>query len=150
MGDTKLETRADDTEKAAYQVIAYPSASFPNQYRHMILSKWMRSLRYENSYFKLVNSDSYYAAYQRYIASLLARPNGTLRLAVLSDDHDVVLGWSLTERSTLHYVWVAHEQRNKSIAKSLVPILISKITHLTNTGMRIWNSKLPDAIFDPF
>lgn len=116
----------------------------------MILAKWMRSLRYKNDFFRMMHSDEYFKAYRIYICALLKRHNAVVRLAVLSDDNDVALGWSLIEGNVLHYVFVQREARNKGIAKSLVPTPIKWITHLTKEGMVIWNKKLPDAQFNPF
>lgn len=153
MGNQSLETRADgikEEPKAFYSIILFPGSHLPDQYKNMVYSKWMRSLKYGNEYFKLIESDRYYEAYQKYINHLLNRPLAIIRLAVLSDDKDVVLGWSLIENDVLHYVHVQHEQRNKGIAKTLVPGKINSITHLTKAGMAIWNSKLPHATFNPF
>lgn len=116
----------------------------------MIFSKWLRSLKYGNDYFKLIHSDVYFEVYQKYIHALLTRPNAVVRIAVLSDDRDVALGWSLIEKGTLHYVHVSREQRNKGIGTSLVPGKISAISHLTKAGMSIWHNKLPQAVFNPF
>lgn len=150
MGDQSLETRGDAVQESTYSVVSYPASQLPEQYLNFVRSKWMRTLRHGNDYFKLCDSDSYYAAYQNYIRSLLARPNATLRLAVLSDDSDVCLGWSLIEGDTLHYVYVQHEHRNTGIGKTLVPVRINWITHLTKAGMSAWNRKLPHAGFNPF
>lgn len=148
-----METRGDakgSEEKSTYSVIAYPGPSLPAQYRNLVLSKWLRTLRHGNEYFKLIESNAYYQTYDRFIKTLLQRPGTMVRIAALSDDLDVVLGFSMIEGDTLHYVYVQHEQRNKGIAKSLVPTPISTITHLTKAGASIWNSKLKHADFNPF
>jgi hypothetical protein len=148
MGDQVLEKGADG--QSTYSVIAFPGASLPQAYQNMVYAKWMRSLKYGNEYFKLADPDSFFSAYKRYIGSILARPRSVVRIAVLSDDHDVALGWSIIEGDVLHYVHVNHEQRNKGVGKTLVPVAISTITHLTKAGAAIWNSKLRHASFNPF
>lgn len=150
MGNQGMEATRDDLSQASYQVIAYPAIHLPDQYRNMVLSKWLRSLRYGNEYFKLADSDQYYWAYEKYIKMLSNRPKSLIRLAVLADDHDIVLGWSMTEDDKLHYVWVGHEYRNKGIATLLVPCTINTITHLTKAGAGFWHRKLPSAKFNPF
>lgn len=145
-----MEAGADDLEQASYQVIAFPGRSLPQSYQNMIYSKWMRSLKYGNEYFKLAHSDSYFMAYRRYLESILNRPDTVIRIAVLSDDRDVALGWSVVEQDTLHYVHVQHEQRNKGIGRALIPNGINVITHLTKCGLRIWPKSLPHARFNPF
>jgi hypothetical protein len=145
---------------AFYTVISYPAHSMPDAYRNLVYSTWLRSLRFGNEYFKLISSDAYYSNYDVYIKSLTNRPNSTLKLAVLSDNHDVVLGWSLTEGTTLHYVHVQKDVRKNGIARSLMPANINTITHLTTVGATIWashciskpsdTSNKPVVIFNPF
>lgn len=136
-------------QESSYSIIAYPAANLPLSYKNYVLAKWKRTLRDGNDYFKLIDPDRYFAAYNRYTELLLNRPNSTIRVAVLSDDPDVALGWSLIEGDTLHYVFVQKEQRNRGIGKSLVPVDIKWITHLTHTGARIWNNH-KHVKLDPF
>lgn len=150
MGDQILEQGSDGIEASSYSIISFPAATLPLQYQNFVKAKWKRSLRHGNDYFKLSDSDSFFRAYERFINHLCARPDCVIRLAVLTEDRDVVLGFSISEGHTLHYVFVQYEQRNKGIARSLVPMRIDVITHLTKAGMNIWHSKLPDAVFDPF
>jgi hypothetical protein len=150
MGNQIMEAAANGLPPSTYSVIFFPGSALPENYLNFVRSKWMRSLRRGNDYFELTDSDSYYKSYQRYIASLLSRRDAIIRLAVLTDEPDVALGFSLVEGNILHYVYVQREQREKGIARSLVPVKITTITHLTRAGMRIWNNKLSHCIFDPF
>lgn len=145
-----MEQGTNAIPESTYSVISFPGSKLPERYLNFIRSKWMRSLRHGNDYFKLTDSDPYYAAYQKFIQILLARPQSVIRLAVLTEDQDVALGWSLIEGDVLHYVFVQHEHRNNGIGKSLVPVPINVITHLTKSGMSAWHNKLPHAKFDPF
>lgn len=149
MGNQKLEARTDGIQEA-YKILAFPGRDLPDQYKNLVYSKWLRSLRYGNEYFKLIESKSYYDTYQKYINLLLNRDHSILRLAALNDDLDVVLGWSLIEKDILHYVHVTNDYRNNGIATSLVPGEINFITHLTKPAMTIWNNKLSGVKFDPF
>lgn len=150
MGNQDLETRRHGVEASSYSIISFPAEKLPDTYRNYILTKWLRTLRHSNSFFRLTSADAYFKKYQPYIKSLLAKKDSVIRLAVLSDDYDVVLGFSVIEDSTLHYVFVQQEQRNKGIGTKLVPVPIHTITHLTKIGMNAWHNKLPHAIFDPF
>lgn len=149
MGNKDLDTRTNGFTESTYSIIAYPAKELPEQYDHMIRSKWKRTLRYGNEYFKLWASDSFYATYEKLINHYLARPKAIVRLAVLDDDRDIVLGWSLIEGRTLHYVYVQYDQRAQGIAKALIPEKIHYITHLTKAGLAVWNALLPEAVFDP-
>ncbi len=138
-------------QKTVFQVIRWAASLLPESYRNLILSRWMRSLRYGNDYFKLAASDSYYDAYGRYINRLMASPGATVRLAVLGEDHDLVLGFSLSRGSVLDYVHVQADMRRQGIGRSLVPADIDTITHLTRTGATIWGSnKTLRWKFNPF
>ncbi len=110
----------------------------------------MRSFRYGNDYMKLADSDSYYRSYEIYLTLLLYKPEAVVRLAVLTDDPDVALGFSVVRGPILDYVHVHKDFRKQGIGKKLVPNDIETITHLTKTGMKLWSTKLPKATFDPF
>jgi citrate lyase synthetase len=119
-------------------------------YNNMVYSQWLRSLRKGNDYFKLIDSKVYYDVYHRYVSNILARETTVVRFAALTDDPDTVLGFSVSAGSVLHYVFTQPMNRMQGIATTLVPFEVETITHLTKTGLSIWNSKLPKAIFNPF
>jgi GNAT superfamily N-acetyltransferase len=100
--------------------------------------------------FKLTLSDAYYAAYSRYIGEILKRPLSRLRVAVLTDDEDVVLGWSVDEKDILHYVFVKKDFRNHGIGESLIPPGIKTFSNITHIGLAIWQTKYPSLKFNPF
>ncbi len=110
----------------------------------------MRSLRYGNDWWRRVNADDYYANYDVYIDRLLHQPGTTVRLAVLAQAHDVVLGFSICRRNILDYVHVQADMRSQGIGSSLVPGDITTFTHLTKTGSTIWDHKKYDWTFNPF
>ncbi len=150
MGDQSLVATPNAEQESTYSVVLYPASKLPEQYLNLVRSQWMRNQKHGNEYFKLADPDSFYGAYQQVIHRFMNRPNAVIRLAVLSDDKDVVLGWSLIEVDVLHYVFVKHEHRNQGIGKSLVPVPIHTITHLTKAGLSAWSSKLKAAKFNPF
>lgn len=134
----------------SYKVVVMRGVDVAPPYINMVYSKWLRTLRQGNDYFKLIDSMAYYEVYHRRISSVLARQNTLVRLAILSDDEDVVLGLSVSEAKILHYVFTQPHMRRQGIAKDLVPFEVHTITHLTKTGLIIWNSKIPNAKFNPF
>lgn len=136
--------------KSSYSVVPYQGQSLPESYKNLVYAKWLRSLRYGNDYFKLIDSDSYFKAYHKYIEHLLSRPSLIVRFAVLTEDPDVVLGFSVSEGTTLHYVHVHMDNRRLGIGRSLVPFEVKTITHITKIGLSIWNAKMPHAVFNPF
>lgn len=121
-------------------------------YRNLIYTSYLKSLRFGNDWFKDIESDRYYQVYHSIIEGLLARPTTELRIALLNEDQDICLGWSLCEETTLHYVFVKGDidARYHGIGRDLIPTPIHKITHLTRIGRELWKKKLPGAVFDPF
>jgi hypothetical protein len=134
---------------ASYTILTYPYSELPKQYEAMIYSKWLRSLRFGNEMFKLIDSDAYYKNYHKFLEVLLSR-NATIRLAVLTSDYDVVLGFSAYRDFILDYVHVHKDNRRIGIATSLIPASIEVITHLTKMFIPIWESKYSHWIFNPF
>jgi hypothetical protein len=164
MEDKRLEAAPVDVQaesEATYAVISYQGGFLPDNYVNLIRSSWLRSYKYGNEYFKLIDNDAYFTKYHNFVSQMLTRPNVKIRLAVLSDDVDVCLGWSVVQDdSILQYVYVQKDYRKIGIGKSLVPPTIDTITHLTTAGMSIWankckskpddNSHKPLVVFDPF
>jgi GNAT superfamily N-acetyltransferase len=136
--------------EASYKVVTYPGSELPEAYRNLIFSKWMRSLRFGNEYYKLIDSDAYYSTYHKYIEMLLNRPTTSVNLAVLADEPDTALGWSVTEPGILHFIHVQRELRKQGIGKALTPPDTTVITHVTKIGLSLWPTKLPNARFNPF
>lgn len=148
--------------KGRIGILAYPGAELPERYIGLIFAKWLKSLRHGNDFFKLIDPTCYWPTYREHIARTLLKPETVVRLAVLADDHDVVLGFSVCRVTVLDYVWVlririrtptgiqATTYRGKGIGKSLVPKEIDTITHLTKTGLSIWGSKYGHWRFNPF
>lgn len=133
-----------------YEIKKFSGHVVPANYINFIFLKWMKSFRFGNEYIKLSDSGTYYAAYHRYISNILQTPGVDIRLAVLSDNPDVALGFSAVRGLVLHYVFVGKDYRLQGIAKKLVPVDINEFTHLTKTGLRLWSTELPEAIFNPF
>lgn len=144
------QQEGDAVGLATYKVVRYAAICLPSTYRNLILSRWKRSLKNGNDYFKLVEPRAYHRSYDLYISRVMASPAAAIRLAVLDEDSDVVLGFSVCRGSVLDYVHVHKDNRRLGIARNLVPSGIDTITHLTRTGMTIWGSKCPGWTFNPF
>jgi GNAT superfamily N-acetyltransferase len=135
---------------SAYIVRSFAGAALPDAYRSMIFSRWLRSLRYGNDFFRLMEPVSYYRSYQRYITGILAHPDCVVHIAVLGEDHDVALGFAVTHGVVLDYVHVQKDMRRQGIAARLVPAHIERVTHLTRSALAIWGTKKHNWKFDPF
>jgi hypothetical protein len=136
----------------SYKIISFKGAQLPEQYHAMYFSKFLNTFKSGNSFFKRIEPKAYYTNYHPYIEGLLKRPDSIMNLAVLSDDEDVVLGWSLMGTECLHYIYLSPELRKKNtgITKALITRPFKAFTHLTHTGMKLWDDLCPNAIFNPF
>lgn len=163
MGDEKIHpSPAQQESLASYSVIGYSGQELPESYHGLIYSKWLRSLRHGNDYFKLIDPKAYYESYRIYIHGVLQRPETVVRLAVLDDDHDVVIGFSISRHNVLEYIHVLRMRfklpsgievsdfRRQGIGRRLIPKEIDTFTHITKTWLLIWNSKFRDWKFNPF
>lgn len=135
-----------------YSVVAYPATLLPEQYRSMIFAKWLRSLRSGNPLFKNIDTKAFFDQYHQYLQNLLNKPSSVIRIAVLTETPDVVLGFSVTREDVLDYIWVYKDHRRMGIATKLFPKSITTITHLTLTAIDIWrnNIKYKKLKFNPF
>lgn len=163
MGDaTVFPTAAKPQEEASYRIISYSGRDLPESYHGLVYSKWLRSLRHGNDYFKLIDAQAFYKAYGPYISMTLHRPEAIVRLAVLTDDPDVVLGFSVSRETILDYVHVLRirlkvptgidviDYRRRGIGTALMPQGITSFTHITRTWLTIWGSKFGSWKFNPF
>jgi len=137
-------------EESSYKILKFKGSELPEQYRAMIYSKFLRSLRYGNEMFKLIDQEPYFKNYHSYIAALLRRPESIVKIAVLSDDSDVALGWALLEPNKLHYIYVNKDNRHIGIGKTLASEPFEVFSHITTIGLSIWPKMFPKAKFDPF
>lgn len=151
---TAAEFEAKETEEnpCSYSILVYPAKKLPKEYHHLLFSRWMRSLRFGNNFFRKIKSDHFYKNYELYIQKLLDKPDSIVRLAVLTDDHDVVLGFAVSREDVLDYVHVHTDYRRIGIGTNLIPQGITAFSHLTATGIIIWQTKLKykELKFEPF
>lgn len=148
MADKELDTKTND-EQQTYSIISCSGSQIPFNYFGLVISKWLRTYRTGCDYMLLIKPQAYYEVYDKVVKVILNRPNTKVRLAILSDEPDIALGFCVYEGLAVHYIYVHSYQRNKGIAKSLLPKDFKYVTHLTKTGLSIWN-KYPEIEFNPF
>jgi GNAT superfamily N-acetyltransferase len=132
------------------EVHLHEGKHLPEGYFNLVKSRWVKTYRSQNDFMRLVDADAYYFYYPHYVESVMKRAGTEIRLVVLSDDHDVVLGFSVTEGNTLHYVHVPRDYRRQGIAKTLLPENLEWFTHITKLGLKLWPEKMPKLKFNPF
>jgi len=132
--------------------LLYAGPSVPLKYRNAIFAKIKRGLRRGNSYYKLIDQETFNRAYDAVIEMWLSRPAVLIRFVVVPEPslEDVIIGFSIFEGATLHFVWVDPNLRREGLGRALVPAGITAVSHLTTTGLGFWNAVIPGAIFNPF
>jgi GNAT superfamily N-acetyltransferase len=131
-------------------IISFKGSELPIAYQALIFSGWLRSLRKGNDLFKVTDSNAYYANYHKYVENLLQKPGSLVKLAVLSDNHDIALGFSVSREDVLDYIFVQPEQRGQKISTLLIPEGITTFTHMTKVWLPIWQYKYREWKFNPF
>lgn len=121
-----------------YSILSYPAKDTPKTYLPLIYSSWLYSLRCGNPSYAKLDKNEYFTKYHLFIENLMDKPDSVVRLAVLSDDHDVVLGWSVSREDVLDYVRVQKDYRRMGIAKKLMPPKLTAFSHVTITALKIW------------
>ena len=117
--------------------------------RNLILSTWLKGLRYGNDWFEAIDSKIYFDFYHKVIETILARPDTTVKVACLLDDPDVILGYAVYAGNRADWAFVKKEWRSIGIARSLIPQEIQVVSHLTSLGKSILR-KHPELKFNPF
>jgi GNAT superfamily N-acetyltransferase len=110
-------------------------------YRPAIYSKWLRGQRYGSPQFKEMEPNEYFETYKRVIERTLNDERCLVRFAVLTDEPDVFLGFSISRGAVLDYVYVHKDARRHGIATSLVPRGIERFTGFTTLGAKIAKAK---------
>lgn len=111
----------------------------------LIYSTWLLGLYHGCEWFSRIKKDSFFKNYKLALERLL--PRCTIKVAVLSDDDDVILGYVVYRDSTLDWIFVKKAWRKMGIAKMLLPQGINNCTHLTKVGRSL---KPKEWTFDPF
>jgi GNAT superfamily N-acetyltransferase len=152
MSDTTPELSLIENKDPTYSIIVFKASDLPKSYEPMLYSRWLRSLRTGNQTFKKISSNAYFENYHKFISNLLNKPDSLVRLAVLSDDHDVVLGFAVSREDVLDYIHVHTDYRRIGIGTALVPEGITTFSHITVTAIIIWqkNQKYKHLQFNPF
>jgi hypothetical protein len=122
-----------------------------------IMSTFLKGVYYGNSNNQLVDKRVFMDNYKHFAQVLIN--NNAVILAVLKDDHDVILGYSIvsSSASTVHWCYVKAPWRNKGIGRALVPSTPKFITHFTHSkdeapkdGPNKFLKKFVGCIYNPF
>lgn len=135
---------------SGYIVRTFRGAELPDQYRGLVFSRWLLSYKWGNDFMRMAQRKGYFPAYRSYVARLINDPECVIRIAVLADDHDVALGFSVCRATCLDYVHVHKDHRLQGIATKLIPADIKVFSHATKDGFRAIGKKNPKWKLEPF
>lgn len=115
--------------------------------RNLILSTWLKGLYFGSDYFRTIDASDFFEHYNRLFNAYLDSHFSSVTIAALRNDPDVIVGYSIADEDTLHFVFVKKAWRKKGIGRMLVPVMPKVITFLTKVG----KSLKPDSVkFKPF
>lgn len=119
--------------------------------RAFIMATWLRGLYYGNSWFREIDKNSFMKHYHEIVSDILKTQTTFVQVAVLKEDKDVILGYSVLsfayKNPVLHWVFVKDGWRRLGIATQLVPKEADTATHLTALGRKL---KPVSMSFNPF
>lgn len=117
---------------------------------NFILATMLRGLYYGDTWFSQIPKDIFMKEHHRVLVNTISRPDCKVRVAVLPDDEDVILGYSVTLKDeALVWVYVKSSFRKMGIAQSIVPISVKAVTYLTRLGSAILK-KYPEVSLNPY
>jgi GNAT superfamily N-acetyltransferase len=134
----------------SYKIVSFQGKDLTGNYKGLVTAKWLHSLRHGNSLFKRISHKEYYQAYNVFLNNLLNKPSCIVQFAVLSDDPDVILGFSVCREDVLDYVHVHRHHRGLGIARKLIPAGTTTFSHITKSWIPIWQEKFKEFKFNPF
>lgn len=129
--------------------------------KSFIKATFLRGLYYGDSWYSLIPKDIFMDNYSMALDRLFDHPSVTIKIACLTEDPDVILGYSILSADfmTIHWVFVKKAWRTQGVAKRLTPRLATTVTHLSALGKLLCfggtkdgqtiNKKL-DCVFNPF
>ncbi len=116
-----------------------------------IMATWLRGLYYGNTWFREIDKDIFMDTYHQAITVLLKKSTTEVKVAVLKDDPEVILGYSVLDQghpnTVLHWVFIKEAWRKMGIARALIPTDTDTCTHLTVVGRKL---KPINMKFNPF
>lgn len=110
-----------------------------------IYSSFLKGLYYGNDFYRSIDKDIFMKEYKKVLEHLLIKRQ--CKVACLTDDEDVVIGYSIFESGILDYVFVKPVWRKIGVAKDLIPVSIHTCTHITKIGKSL---KPKTWVFNPW
>lgn len=118
--------------------------------RSLVYATWLRSYEASSLAAKNIPRDVFFAEHHKVIDNLMQR-GAAVRVAVLPDEPDVILGWAVIEGPVVHYVYVKPPFRKHGLATALLADVQRpfRYTHWTH-ALRELHPKLEGCVYNPY
>ncbi len=112
-----------------------------------IISTWLSGQYHGSPYWSQMPKEVFYSEYTEIINSILHNPDTRVNVAILSDDPNVLLGFTVYSRTTMHWIYTKKDYRSSGIMRLLWPNNITTASSTTLPGAAIARKK--KLIFNP-
>lgn len=102
-----------------------------------IYASWIKGVFYSDGKHRRAHIADFYKYYHDIISKIIESPIAKITIACLQDDDDIILGYSVSEPQTLHWVYVKPAWRGIGLCQDLVPQDTATVTHMTYMGFKV-------------
>lgn len=100
---------------------------------NFIYATMLQGLYYGNTFYGKIDKEAFFDSYNQVLKSLIMKPTTDIKVLCLTEDEDVILGYSISSPQALHYVFVKQAWRRRGFAKDLTVGSLNKpVTHITD------------------
>lgn len=117
--------------------------------QNFIFATWLRSYKHSSQFARRVPDRLFYKFHQAAIARILGRGAETL-VCTPPGEPELILGYSVREGVTLHFVYVKKPFRRRGIGLALLRPAPELFTHWTNDWDVLKEKACPDAQYNPY
>jgi len=120
--------------------------------KNFIIASFLNGNYYGNSWFNMIDKSVFMQNYKQVIEHFINSPNFTVKIACPSDDHSIIIGYSIlsADYQGIMWVYVKKDWRNKRVGTNLLPQFPTYVTHLTDSTKDLVKQKFPNIVFNPF
>ena len=108
---------------------------------NFIFATWLRGLYYGCAFYRQTEKQKFMEVYSRVVQNVLFKPGVELKIVCLKEDHDTIIGYSITEEvadlNILHWVFIKPEWRKCGVSKALIPETTNVVTHIVDSMLKI-------------
>ena len=118
--------------------------------KNLIYATWLRSYQSNSHLVRHISRNDFFAGHHDVLDGIFAR-EPIVKLAVMPDDHSVILGWACYEPGTLHYVYVKPSFRRYGVAKALLAEVQHPFTYTHRTdNLTYFDKHLQGCNYNPY